>query len=273
MPGCSGPRGLYREGRYAEGQQVVSSWVPVCPVRISGVRCRYVAGVAGQDRSAPAHCCGPCGPRIRSPPVSATPRTCPRRWRSRSPRRGVRGRRTARPSGRSGRTSRERRRDGSSVVDVGPRSHCASYIQRGPVADRSGSRAGSRAEPGRAGARSAAYRTQLGDSSPVRRTGAARLSAAHARRCRPATRGGCGGVGHHPDELVRRTRAAGFEALLKARVQARVQPPQRPRITQETSVTRGSHSGNGREIASCEAALQRPDRRPQHRSTRKGWLP
>lgn len=60
-----------------------------------------------------------------------------------------------------------------------------------------------------------------------------------------------------------------FEALLKARVQ----PPQRPRTTKETSVTRGSHPGNGREIASCEAALQRPDRRPQHRSTRKGWLP
>lgn len=63
-------------------------------------------------------------------------------------------------------------------------------------------------------------------------------------------------LGTTTDELVRRIRVAGFEALLKAHVQ----PPQRPRTTQETSVTRGSHPGNGREIASCEAALQRPDR-------------
>lgn len=53
---------------------------------------------------------------------------------------------------------------GSSVVDVGPRSHYTSYIPHGLVADWSGSRA----EPDRAGARSAAYGTQFADSGPVR---------------------------------------------------------------------------------------------------------
>ncbi|MGW8798561.1 ARPP-2 domain-containing protein [Streptomyces sp. NPDC055775] len=52
---------------------------------------------------------------------------------------------------------------GSSVVDVGPRSHYTSYIPHGLVADWSGSRA----EPDRAGARSAAYGTQFADSGPV----------------------------------------------------------------------------------------------------------
>lgn len=262
-----------------------------------------VAGVAGQDRSAPAHRCGPCGPRIRSRwfrRATAGAGRADRRYpRRRGPARaggdravrggayGVGG--TARPSGPSGRTFHERRRStggfgadpgpgfGSSVVDVGPRSHCTSYIPRGPVADWSGSGAGSRTEPDRAGARSAAYH-----KGQVAYLKTFRLSDAQVRRghllhtLADADRqlaAGAAALGTTADELVRRIRAAGFEALLKARVQARVQPAQRPRITQETSVTRGSHSGNGREIASCEAALQRPDRRPQHRSTRKGWLP
>lgn len=124
----------------------------------------------------------------------------------------------------------------------------------GAVADWSGSRA----EPDRAGARSTAYH-----KGQVAYLKTFRLSDAQVRRgYLPHTladadwqlAAAAAAPGTTADELVRRIRAAGFEALFKAHVQ----PPRRPRTTQETSVTRGSHPGNGREIASCEAALQRP---------------
>lgn len=273
MPGCSGPRGLCREGRYAEGQQVVSSWVPVCPVRISGVRCRY----------------GGCG-------RPGSIRTGALLWSMWTPYTKPAGIRDAEDlpapveiaqsaEGRTGPAALHAHPDAQAarLVNGGGTEAASSMSDHGRTAPRTSSAVRSRTGRGRVRVR--------GPSRTVRAREVPRTvsSSATAAPSEAQVRRGCPlhtladadrqlaaaavALGTTADELVRRTRAAGFEALLKARVQARVQPPQRPRITQETSVTRGSHSGNGREIASCEAALQRPDRRPQHRSTRKGWLP
>ncbi len=73
-------------------------------------------------------------------------------------------------------------------------------------------------------------------------------------------------LGSGREELIRRLRAAGFSALLRGGVRRSPGSPRAtgersgcgPPVTQETSVTRGSHPGNGREIASCQAAPHRP---------------